>query len=114
MERRTTEKVDIDPDLIQSGDYIAVMRLDGLDQIIMYGTGSHSGHSVMALRFEDGLHIVESQDAWYWPTHGIQRTPWDKWLKQAENADFHVTWMPLSDSMRAKFNETAAREYFFN
>jgi len=68
----------------------------------------------MALRFEDGLHIIESQDAWYWPTHGIQRTPWDKWIKQAENADFHVTWMPLSDSMRAKFNETAAREYFFN
>ena len=51
------------------------MRLDGLDPMIMYGTGSRSGHSVMALRFDGELYIVESQDAWYWPTHRIQRTP---------------------------------------
>jgi len=47
------------------------MRLDGLDPMIMYGTGSRSGHSVMALRFDNELYIVESQDAWYWPTHRI-------------------------------------------
>jgi len=81
MEPRTnTDLITIDPDLIQSGDYLAVMRLDGLDQIIMYGTGSHSGHSVVAMRFDGELYIVESQDAWYWPTHGLQRTKWDVWL----------------------------------
>lgn len=31
MEKRTTFKVDYDPDLIQDGDMMAVMRLDGLD-----------------------------------------------------------------------------------
>jgi hypothetical protein len=31
METRPVEKVEIDPDLIQSGDYFAVMRMDGLD-----------------------------------------------------------------------------------
>jgi len=37
------------------------MRLDGVDPIIMYGSGTHAGHSTMALRFEDGeLYVVES------------------------------------------------------
>ena len=72
---RKTQKVEIDESLISSGDYFAVMRLDGLDPMIMYGTGSHSGHSVVALRMDGELYIVESQDAWYWPTHRIQRTP---------------------------------------
>jgi hypothetical protein len=31
----------------------------------------------------------------------------------AENCDFHMVWMPLSDEARAKFNETAAQEFFF-
>lgn len=89
------------------------MRLDGLDQIVMYGTGSHSGHSVVALRFDDGLYICESQDAWYWPTHGLQRTKWDTWIQQAKNADFHVVWMPLSEEYRSKFDEDKAHEWFF-
>jgi len=76
LEERPTQKVTIDESEIQSGDYLAVMRLDGLDPMIMYGTGSRSGHSVMALRFDGELYIVESQDAWYWPVHRIQRTPW--------------------------------------
>jgi hypothetical protein len=60
MEVRPIQKVTIDENLIQSGDYFAVMRMDGLDPMIMYGTGSHSGHSVMALRFDGELYIVES------------------------------------------------------
>jgi hypothetical protein len=31
MQPRTIQTIDIDPNLIQSGDYFAVMRLDGLD-----------------------------------------------------------------------------------
>jgi len=71
LEERTTKKVEIDESLVKSGDYFAVLRLDGLDPMIMYGTGSHSGHSVMALRMDGELYIVESQDAWYWPVHRI-------------------------------------------
>ena len=71
LEERPTQVVDIDPDTIQSGDFFGIMRLDGLDPMIMYGTGSRVGHNVMALRFDGELYIVESQDAWYWPTHGL-------------------------------------------
>jgi hypothetical protein len=53
-------KIDLDQSTIKSGDYFAIMRLDGLDPMIMYGTGSHSGHTVMALRFDGELYIVES------------------------------------------------------
>jgi hypothetical protein len=69
MEVRPTEhqRIDIDATQIKSGDYFAVLRLDGLDPMIMYGTGSHSGHTVMACRFDGDLYILESQDAWYWP-----------------------------------------------
>lgn len=71
FEKRPIQKVEIDEDLIHSGDYIAIMRLDGLDPMIMYGTGGHSGHSVMCLRFDGELYVVESQDAWYWPIQRI-------------------------------------------
>lgn len=38
------------------------MRLDGLDPIIMYGSGGHSGHAAMILRFEgeDEPYVIES------------------------------------------------------
>jgi len=71
LEERPTQKVTIDESQVQTGDYFAVMRLDGLDPLIMYGTGSHSGHSVVAMRENGHLYIVESQDAWYWPTGRI-------------------------------------------
>lgn len=58
-----------------------IMRLDGLDQIIMYGTGAYVGHNTVALRFDGELYIVESQDAWYWPTPNLQRTKWADWIK---------------------------------
>jgi hypothetical protein len=29
----------------------------------------------------------------------------------AENADYNLVWVPLSDENRAKFNETAANEF---
>lgn len=60
IEDRPSAVYDYDPDLIQSGDFIAIFRLDGVDPIIMYGTGTHSGHSVMALRMDGELYIVES------------------------------------------------------
>ena len=57
---RETQYVEFDESYIQSGDFLAIMRLDGLDPIIMYGTGSHAGHSTMALRFDGELYVVES------------------------------------------------------
>jgi hypothetical protein len=113
LEARETTSVDIDPSLIQSGDFLGVMRLDGLDQIIMYGTGAYIGHNVMALRMEDDeLYILESQDAWYWPTHGLQRTKFADWIKYAEDASFHVTWHRMRDDVRATFDTQKAIDFF--
>ena len=39
---------------------ISIMRLDGLDQLIMIGTGSHVGHMVMCLHFDGELYVVEA------------------------------------------------------
>lgn len=112
--RETQDYIDLyDESLIQSGDFISITRLDGVDPIIMYGSGSHAGHSVLALRFDGELYIIESQDGWYWPNHGIQRNKWSDWKNWAKNADFHVSHMPLSPEARARFNETAAQEFFF-
>ena len=112
LEERTVQQVDIDESLINSGDFISILRLDGLDPIIMYGSGSHAGHSVMALRMDGELYIVESQGAWYWPQAGIQKTPYKQWIQWASNADFNAVHMPFSAEARAKFNESAAIEFF--
>lgn len=112
LEERPTQKVEIDPDLIQDGDAFMVMRLDGLDQIIMYGTGAHVGHNTMAMRFDGELYVVESQDAWYWPTPNLQRTKWADWIKQAEDASFHVAHLPMRKEIRAKFDNAKAVAFF--
>jgi hypothetical protein len=57
--RQTTE-IDIDEKDLRSGDYLAILRLDGLDPMIMYGTGSHSGHTTTVLFFDGEPYIVES------------------------------------------------------
>lgn len=58
--KRDVIEVEIDESLIQSGDFFAITRLDGLDPMIMYATGGHAGHSTMALRFDGELYVIES------------------------------------------------------
>jgi hypothetical protein len=60
LEPREVNEIELNEKEINSGDFISITRLDGLDPIIMYGSGSHAGHSVMALRFDGELYIVES------------------------------------------------------
>ena len=108
--------IDLDPQYLQSGDSLTITRFDGLDNIIHWGAGSHSGHYTMALWDRSGdqpeLYIVESQDAWYWPTGGIQRTKWADWKKQARNADFNVAILPLRKEFADKFDEDKAWAWF--
>jgi len=103
--------VDLDENLIYSGDFFAITRFDGLDQIIEFGVGSHAGHSTVALWINDTLHVCESQGAWYWPRSGIQCNPYPTWIQWARNAGFHVTWLTLKQEYRDAFNETAAVEW---
>merc|ERR1712159_437452 len=52
---------------IMSGDYFAVLRLDGLDPLVAWGTGGRTGHTTMALWFEENgsrePYVVESTDS---------------------------------------------------
>jgi len=112
LEKRDVTEVDLDESYIHDGDFLAITRLDGLDEIIMWGTGSHIGHSTVALTLDGELNIVESQDAWYWPKHKIQRNPYKQWVQYAKNCDFHVAVLPLKDELRAKFNREKATEWF--
>lgn len=112
MKPRPIYKTDFDINEIKTGDFIAITRLDGLDEIIMYGSGSRIGHSTVAYWDNGELYVLESQDGWYWPKHGIQRNKFSEWIQWAENASFNVAVLPLKPEVRAKFNETAAFEWF--
>ena len=113
MEPRPIQNIDIDESLIQSGDFFGIARLDGSCSMIMCGTGSRFSHCTEALWFEDGLYIVESQGAGYWPINGIQRTPFATWVQMARERDYNVVWLPLKKEIAAKFDVEAARAFFF-
>lgn len=72
MKPREITDVDIDEDLVHSGDFVGILRLDGLDPIIAWGMGSVTGHTTVAHRIDGVLHICESQaKGVYWDINGI-------------------------------------------
>ena len=114
MDKRPINVVTLDESLINDGDFFGVIRLDGLDPTLAWAMGAHTGHTTIALRFDGELYICESTTfSNYWPTGGIQRTPYAQWLKQAEAATYNVVHLPLSPESQAKFNSTAAVEWFY-
>jgi hypothetical protein len=115
LEKRKVEVVTINESQIHSGDFFGITRLDGLDPMIIWGYGGATGHTAVALWFGDELYICESTvNSDYWPTNGIQRTPYATWIKQAEAASYNFVWLPLTPEISATFNATAAAEFFFS
>jgi hypothetical protein len=98
---------------IHSGDFFGIIRLDGLDPMLAWGMGSTTGHTTIAQWIDGELYVLESTvvDS-YWPTDGVQKTPYRKWVEQAHAADFQVVHVPLSEEARARFNEQAAVNFF--
>jgi len=112
-ERRSTTDVEIKEELIGDGDLFCIVRFDGLDPIINWGTGGNCGHNVMALRLEGVLHIVEAQSkSGYWPKDYVQRNTFKEWIKMAKQADYNVLWLPLSAASKSKFNAKQAASIF--
>jgi len=103
----------LDASLIQNGDFLGVIRMDGLDPMLAWAMGSVTGHTTIALRDPNGvLHVCESTIASaYWPTDNIQCTEYTLWLSQAKAAGYQVTHAPLSSDNAKKFNQTAAWDY---
>lgn len=109
FEPRTKTDVVPDESEVADGDMLCILRLDGLDPLINWGTGGNCGHSVMALRFDGVLHIVESQaKSGYWPKDFIQRNKFADWIQMAKKASYNVLHLRLSAESRAKFNASAA------
>lgn len=98
---------------VHSGDFFGVVRLDGLDPMLAWAMGSTTGHTTTALWIDSELFVTESTVASsYWPTDGVQKTPYRQWLQQAQDASYQVVWAPLTEEARASYNESAAVEFF--
>ncbi len=95
---------------IQSGDVLGILRLDGVDPLIAWGSNSKFGHIVAVLDFDGELHVVESQmKSVYWPHDKIQATPIKKWFELAQNADYNVVHLKLKPEYQINF--TNKKEY---
>jgi len=88
--------------------------MGGTPQMIQYEAGSYVGHSTMALWVDGELYITESQGGAWWPRQGIQINPWHTWVEWAWNAGCMVTWLPLKEEYRERFDAKAAYEWFTN
>jgi hypothetical protein len=110
--RKNNTIVNIDKNLIKSGDFLLISRFDGIDQLIMIGAGGKSGHSAVCTWMDGELYVVESQSGWYWPRSGIQKNKWEDWIQWAYNADFNVILLPLREEYRQKFDVNKANEWF--
>lgn len=98
---------------IHSGDFLGVIRMDGLDPMLAFGMGSHTGHTAVALWEEGQLYVAESTvNSSYWPTNGIQRTPFREWIAQARAASYSVVHAPLKQQYRESFDERGANAFF--
>jgi hypothetical protein len=114
LEERPTDLVTIDESTIQSGAFLAIIRFDGLDPMLAWAMGAHTGHTTITLRVNGVLYVCESTSKTpYWPYQdGIQMTPWKQWLAQAHAAGFNVAYLPLSAKYQKMFDEKKVYEWF--
>lgn len=107
---------------VRSGDVMQILRLDGLDPVIGWGTGGHTGHTTMVLELNGTMHVVESTAAnpfgpVYWPPpYGVISTPYSHWFELAKEANYIAVLNRLNDQVSAKFNQNlkAAQDFFFS
>jgi len=100
-------------DEIGDGDAFCILRLDGLDPMIDWGTGGACGHMTMALRIDGVLNVVESQSkSSYWPKDFVQRNTYAEWISMAQAADYNVLHLRLSAASKARFDASKAAAAF--
>ena len=114
MPKRSQNYVRVEKEDIKSGDFLAIIRISGLETMQVWGTGARTGHTAVAMWDEAGeLWVMESPDKTnYWPNPNIQKTKWDDWIDMSKRAQYNVVLLPLSDESRSKFNASAALDYF--
>ena len=105
----------LDESLIRSGDFFGIVRLDGLDTMLAWATGSTTGHTAVALRdSETGvLSVCESTTSdSYWVVNGVQCTEYHEWMEAMQVAGNNAVWAPLSPEYNAKFDTKKALSWF--
>eukprot|EP00760_Papus_ankaliazontas_P015323 PhM_4_TR16469/c0_g1_i1/m.82904 len=114
MTPRNSTIYSLPAEYIQSGDFIGVVRFDGLDPMLAWAMGSTTGHTVVAMRDSNSsLFFCESTvNSTYWPVNGVQCTEYNEWIRLANLAGYNAVVVPLRADLRAKFNATAAWEFF--
>eukprot|EP00300_Choanocystis_sp_HF-7_P023849 c25234_g1_i1.p1 GENE.c25234_g1_i1~~c25234_g1_i1.p1 ORF type:complete len:589 (+),score=131.40 c25234_g1_i1:251-1768(+) len=115
MVRRNVTDVILPESEIHSGDFLGVIRLDGLDPMLSWAMGSTTGHTTVAMWEGGQLYVCEStSNGSYWDVNGIQRTPYRDWISAAKAASYSVVHLPLAQKYRDMFNETLAWQFFNN
>jgi hypothetical protein len=97
---------------IKDGDTLMIARFAGTDNFIQYTTGSHGSHCAVAMWENGKLYILESEGSSHWPVQGIQKAEYSEWLQLAKNSGYAVAIIPMKPEVRAKFNVTAAWEWY--
>lgn len=106
----------IDPSLINTGDFLAISRADGLGTFEQLGTGEATSHTAVAVRLgpERALFVVESTDTTsYWPNPNIQKTAWAEWIDLAMAANYTVALLQMREELRAPdvWNQSAVEDH---
>ena len=111
IEKNKNTEVYFNPDNIKTGDIFLVNRLDGFDQLIMWGTGSYIGHTAIASRINGELYILESTDAnpygkvcWD-PPYGVIKNKWDRWYSMIKNCSSYISILRLKDNFQLDFSK---------
>lgn len=93
----TESKLEPIPKDLKSGDVFLIRRLDGLDPLIMWGTGSHIGHT--AVHINNYIYESTGENIFgknYWPPpYGFIRTELNQWIENAKKADYDVVVIRL-------------------
>ena len=98
-------------DSIPSGSYIAIAEWDFLASLEALGIGrGATSHSVLAVRRNGTLYLVESTFGWR-GGDGIQAHTWNDWVTLSDAVQSSVV-LPLVPLLRSAFNETAFWRYY--
>ena len=102
---------------IKNGTTLGILRYDGIDPLIMYGTGSRIGHTAVIYHQNCNTYVYESTDKNpfgknYWPPpYGVIKTEFDEWIKYAKKANYMVNYFELSDKNQEIVNKNMNNFY---
>eukprot|EP00003_Mantamonas_plastica_P031930 TRINITY_DN848_c0_g1_i2.p1 TRINITY_DN848_c0_g1~~TRINITY_DN848_c0_g1_i2.p1 ORF type:complete len:494 (-),score=157.12 TRINITY_DN848_c0_g1_i2:397-1878(-) len=109
---RKQKEVDLkDTDMVD-GDYLAIMKLNGThggdNTVEAYGTGGYTGHVALVMHMDDGeLYVVESINPY------ISKTPWQEWVKTANEWNWLVGVLRLKPEHQATFKQNIGKAQQF-